>query len=80
MRDFALALLIGFLLDLVIGDPEVNFHPVRLIGRYIAFAERKLRARFEDLRVAAVVLTASTVLFASARAGPPSGGWSVGFH
>ena len=35
-----LALLIGAVLDLLIGDPEWFYHPVRLIGKYIALAEK----------------------------------------
>ena len=33
------ALALAFLLDLAIGDPAWLPHPVRLIGRYIAWAE-----------------------------------------
>ena len=60
-----LALLLGALLDLLVGDPEWFYHPVRLIGRYIAFAER--RAKRDDppspvLRRRAVWVAASTVL------------------
>lgn len=58
------ALLIGFILDLLIGDPEKWQHPVIWIGRYIAFAEKKLRARGGNLRNAALLLTISTVLIA----------------
>lgn len=56
------ALLVGLLLDLLIGDPEGWPHPVIFIGRYIAWMERKLRARGGNLRRSAVWLTASTVL------------------
>ena len=56
------ALITGFLLDLLLGDPEWLYHPVRLIGRYISFAEKRLRARGGDLRKSAVILTSSTVL------------------
>ena len=41
-----LALLIGFVLDLLLGDPYRLPHPVRGIGRLIAALERALRARF----------------------------------
>ena len=30
----------GFILDLIFGDPVYPFHPVRLIGKLISFAER----------------------------------------
>ena len=62
MRFGIAALIAGFLLDLLLGDPEWLYHPVRLIGRYISFAEKRLRARGGDLRKSAVILTSSTVL------------------
>ena len=33
----------GFFLDILFGDPVWLYHPVRLIGKGIAFGERKLR-------------------------------------
>jgi adenosylcobinamide-phosphate synthase len=66
MPDHALALAVGFALDLLLGDPEWFPHPVRLIGKYIAWMEKKLRARGGNLRASAVVLTASTVLLTMA--------------
>lgn len=42
----ALALPIGFALDLLIGDPHAIPHPVVAIGRLIAFLERALRRIF----------------------------------
>ncbi len=33
----------AFLLDLVIGDPSVPFHPVRILGRFIRRTEKVLR-------------------------------------
>lgn len=54
------ALLTGIVLDLIFGDPQ--HHPVCTIGRYISWAEKKLRARGGDLRKSAVFLTASAVL------------------
>ena len=61
MPDTILALLIGFGLDLLLGDPAWLYHPVRLIGGYIAFEEKRLRARGGNLRQSAVWLTLSTV-------------------
>ena len=37
-----IAFLSGFLLDLLIGDPEGMFHPIRLIGGLIAALEKRL--------------------------------------
>ena len=68
MRFGILALIAGFLLDLLLGDPEWLYHPVRLIGKYISFAEKRLRARGGNLRKSAVFLTASTVLLTMAAA------------
>ena len=36
-----IALLLGFLFDLLIGDPDTIPHPVRLIGHLIAFIEKR---------------------------------------
>ena len=66
MPDVILALIGGFCLDLLLGDPEWLYHPVRIIGKYISFAEKKLRARGGNLRVSAVWLTLSTVMLTMA--------------
>jgi len=42
MRYHMIAFLSGFLLDLLIGDPEGMFHPIRLIGGLIAALEKRL--------------------------------------
>ena len=60
------ALLVGFVLDLIIGDPEGWTHPVIWIGRWISFMEKKLRKQGGNLRKSALVLTASTVLLTMA--------------
>ena len=36
------AFFLGFLLDLLLGDPDTLPHPVRLIGKWTAFLERRL--------------------------------------
>ncbi|QUC67315.1 adenosylcobinamide-phosphate synthase CbiB [Aristaeella hokkaidonensis] len=56
------ALIAGYLLDLLLGDPEWLYHPVRLIGKYISFAEKRLRKRGGNLRICALILTISTTL------------------
>ncbi len=66
MPDHLLALAAGFFLDLLIGDPEWFPHPVRLIGRFIAWLEDRLRARGGNQRASAVVLAAATVLLTMA--------------
>lgn len=66
MGDWIWALVIGFGLDLLLGDPEWLYHPVCIIGKYISFMEKKLRARGGNLRKSAVFLTTSTVLLTMA--------------
>lgn len=58
----AAAMFIGFLLDLLIGDPEGWPHPVIWIGKYISLTEKRLRAKGGDLRKASMFLTGSTVV------------------
>ena len=60
-----LALFFGAVIDLLIGDPEWFPHPVRLIGRYIAFAERAAKKDHPPsavLKRRAVFVACSTVL------------------
>ena len=69
MGEYVLALALGFALDALLGDPAWLLHPVCIIGSYISFAERRLRARGGNLRKSALLLTASTVLLTMAAAG-----------
>ena len=42
MLDYILpAAVLGFLLDLIFGDPVWLYHPVRIIGKLIEFFEKK---------------------------------------
>jgi len=66
-----LVLAAAFILDLIVGDPEWSFHPIRLIGRLIARLEALLRtvcpARMSEkaggvlLFFSVLILTYSTV-------------------
>ena len=62
MPDHLIALGLGFALDLMIGDPAWLYHPVCIIGKYIAHVEKRLRSHGGNLRRSAVLLTTSTVL------------------
>lgn len=44
-----LPVVLGFLLDLLLGDPAWLYHPVRLIGRLIGLLERALRRAFPKM-------------------------------
>ena len=39
------ALIVGFVLDSIVGDPQGWFHPVRLIGKMISYLENRLREK-----------------------------------
>ena len=38
----------GFLLDFLFGDPVWLYHPVRLIGNFISFGEKKSFAGYSE--------------------------------
>ncbi|MDO4522191.1 MAG: adenosylcobinamide-phosphate synthase CbiB [Eubacteriales bacterium] len=42
MRISLLAMVLGFLIDLAVGDPQQLYHPIRLVGNLIAFLDRVL--------------------------------------
>ena len=65
------ALVFGFLLDLVFGDPAFLYHPVRLIGKLISFLEKGFRRLFPEtdrgkfwggVCTAVLVITVSTAV------------------
>lgn len=68
------AILCGFLLDLLLADPEWMPHPVVLMGKAITVLEPRLRRRFADTpqgqllagRVLAAVLPLGTLLISGA--------------
>ena len=88
MKDSLLAILIGFLLDAMLGDPHALPHPVRLLGALIGKSEQVLRAllpktkRGELLGGTLLVLLVSTltggaVLALCLLAGRAGGYWSL---
>lgn len=60
-----LPLIIGFILDLIIGDPYNLPHPVRLIGKLISSLEKPFRKLFPDRLILAGTLLSLTVLTVS---------------
>lgn len=46
MKETLAAVLLGYLLDLLIGDPHWLYHPIRLVGNLISLLERWLRSLF----------------------------------
>ncbi|HIT90270.1 MAG TPA: cobalamin biosynthesis protein CobD [Candidatus Merdenecus merdavium] len=59
MKTSLLALVMGYIIDLIVGDPYVIYHPVRMIGNLISWLEKKLNTeKFKDKkRKFGVVLT-----------------------
>ncbi|KAB2832294.1 MAG: cobalamin biosynthesis protein [Candidatus Brocadia sp.] len=53
---------VAYLVDLVIGDPQWSYHPVRLIGRFIEHTELVLRKFALPERMSGIVLTTIVVL------------------
>ncbi|MDO4323862.1 MAG: adenosylcobinamide-phosphate synthase CbiB [Lachnospiraceae bacterium] len=50
MAGSLLAVLIGFIADLIFGDPAVSWHPICLIGNLIAKLEKGIRRLFPKTR------------------------------
>ncbi|MEI3339144.1 MAG: hypothetical protein V8R80_03595 [Eubacterium sp.] len=46
MDEIILALVIGFIADLIIGDPHGMWHPICFVGNMIAVFEKGLRRIF----------------------------------
>ncbi|HHV13677.1 MAG TPA: cobalamin biosynthesis protein CobD [Clostridiales bacterium] len=69
MQYSLIALAIGFLLDLVFGDPHSLWHPVRGIGMLITVMEKLLRKAFPGTKkgelVAGVILVLAVVILSA---------------
>lgn len=58
-------LVAGFIIDCILGDPYRLPHPVRAIGSFIAFMEKKIRRKMpENLRTGGVIIAVTTLIFA----------------
>jgi adenosylcobinamide-phosphate synthase len=57
-------IILGYAIDLIIGDPSWLYHPVRLIGKFIDFLEtilRKIAKTATAQKIAGIILAAVTV-------------------
>ena len=45
MKLSLLALVLGFILDLIIGDPHGLYHPIRLVGNLIGLLEKRMNKK-----------------------------------
>lgn len=64
MEDYipAIILISGFLFDLILGDPNYRYHPVRIIGRLIELLHKFFKSRALNMRFSGVLLALVTIL------------------
>ena len=60
-----LPMLIGFIIDIFLGDPYSLPHPIRAIGTLISKLEKFVRKRFNDLRKGGVFLAAAVLVIST---------------
>ena len=67
MNYLMASILSGYFLDIIIGDPQWRWHPVRIIGRFIEILEKKLNAvkfnRFLAGTFLVILVVSLTVVF-----------------
>lgn len=61
----AIPIILGFLLDCIVGDPYNIPHPIRLIGRLIGALEKIIRKRFSNLRIGGVFLAITVMILST---------------
>jgi len=61
----AIPIILGFLLDCIVGDPYNIPHPIRLIGRLIGALEIIIRKRFSNLRIGGVFLAITVMILST---------------
>lgn len=62
----AIPLILGFILDCIIGDPYKMPHPIKLIGRLIGGLEKLVRSRMKNLRSGGVILALTVIIMSTA--------------
>ena len=63
LKYYAAALMAGFILDLVFGDPKWMYHPVIFIGETISFLEKNIRKILPKTPTAELIGGGVLVLF-----------------
>lgn len=61
----SLPLVLGFILDCIIGDPYNIPHPIKLIGRLIVALEKLVRKRMRNLRLGGALLGLTVILLST---------------
>lgn len=59
-------LIIGFILDLLIGDPYNIPHPIKAVGRLISCMEKFTRSHFSNLKKGGIFLALTVILISTA--------------
>lgn len=62
----AFPLIIGFILDSIIGDPYNFPHPIRAVGRLISCMEKFVRKHFSSLKKGGIFLALTVILVSTA--------------
>ena len=70
MDEILLALILGYVLDLLIGDPHWMYHPIRLVGNLISFLEKTLRCVFPKTERAELTAGMFLVIFTTGITAP----------
>ncbi|MFA4983947.1 MAG: adenosylcobinamide-phosphate synthase CbiB [Candidatus Omnitrophota bacterium] len=60
MSTESLVIPAAYLMDLLLGDPQISWHPVRLIGRLIAVLEKRLNYPGPKRKIRGVILLIAT--------------------
>ncbi|MBQ6180424.1 MAG: cobalamin biosynthesis protein CobD [Ruminococcus sp.] len=61
----AMPLILGFILDCIIGDPYNIPHPIKLIGRLISALETTVRKYFSNLRKGGILLAMIVIILST---------------
>jgi adenosylcobinamide-phosphate synthase len=61
MGVFTISLFIALLVDILLGDPQWRFHPVRLMGNAASFFERVCRRAFRNEYIGGIVIWCAVV-------------------
>lgn len=59
--NFALMILLAFVLDLIFGDPKWLFHPVNLMASFAKYFEKLTRTKFTNLYLAGGITTVAVL-------------------
>ena len=64
MKHFlpVLPILLGFILDSIVGDPRNFPHPIRAVGNTVSMLEKAIRSHFQNRRLGGTILALTVIL------------------